>query len=409
VSFVFAAISASTGATSSQVGHARFTNATRPEGSAGLAAALDVVIALSFAFRAAASSARRRMMAYCRHRPRRARRAQENPMSGRYRIFGSEMSPYSVKVRSYFRFKGIAHDWVVRGPANQAEFARHAKLPLIPLVVTPDEKGLQDSTPILEAMEEKFPQPSIHPSEPVAAFVSALLEEWGDEWGNKWMFHLRWARPVDQDSAAARIARDMTGGATGEALARATATVKARMVDRVWFVGSNAETAPQIEQSYLSTLALLDAHLASRPYLLGARPGFADFGVWGQLYECSTDPTAGGWMRVRAPRVATYVERMLDPKAHGAFETWAQLAPTLEPVLAREVGALFLPWSDANARAIAANAEEFTVELPSGKWRQKPQKYHARSLAALRARYAKAKSAELDAVLAKTGCLKGLA
>ena len=330
-------------------------------------------------------------------------------MGGRYRIFGSEMSPYSVKVRSYFRYKGIAHDWIVRGPASQAEYAKHAKLPLIPLVVTPDGGALQDSTPILEALEEKLPEPSIHPAEPVAAFVSALLEEWGDEWGNKWMFHLRWARPADQDSAAERIARDVTGGAGGDALARAAAAVKERMVPRVWFVGSNALTAPQIEQSYLDALALLDAHLASRPYLLGARPGFADFGVWAQLYECWTDPTAGGWLRERAPRVAKYVERMLDPKAHGAFEPWAALAPTLEPLLAQQVGALFLPWSDANARAIAANAEELSVELASGKWTQKPQKYHARSLAALRARYAAAKRAELDALLARTGCLRWLA
>jgi len=329
-------------------------------------------------------------------------------MSGKYRIFGSEMSPYSVKVRSLFRYKGIAHEWVVRGPANQAEFAKHAKLPLIPLVVTPDEKGLQDSTPILEAIEEKFPQPSIHPSEPTLAFISALLEEWGDEWGNKWMFHLRWARPVDQDSAAERIARDMTGGASGDALARAAAAVKGRMVERVWFVGSNAETAPQIERSFLDTLALLDAHFASRPYLLGARPGFADFGVWGQLYECFTDPTASEWMRTRAPRVVKYVERMLDPRAHGAFESWESLAPTLEPLLAQQVGALFLPWSEANARAIAESSEEFTVELASGKWRQKPQKYHARSLAALKARYAGAKSAGLDAVLERTGCSRWL-
>jgi glutathione S-transferase len=330
-------------------------------------------------------------------------------MTGRYRIFGSEMSPYSVKVRSYFRYKGIAHDWLVRGPENQAEYAKYAKLPLIPLVVTPDAKGLQDSTPILEAMEAEFPEPSIHPSEPVLAFVSALLEEWGDEWGNKWMFHLRWARPVDQDSAAERIARDMTGGATGDALAKATAGVKARMVERVWFVGSNAETAPQIEQSYLDTLDLLEAHLGSRAYLLGARPGFADFGVWGQLYECLSDPTAGAWMRERAPRVTQYALRMLDPKAHGAFEPWSRLAATLEPVLAQQVGALFLPWSDANARAIAAGTPELSVELASGKWRQKPQKYHARSLAALRARFAAARSAELDAVLERTGCLRWLA
>jgi Glutathione S-transferase, C-terminal domain len=181
------------------------------------------------------------------------------------------------------------------------------------------------------------------------------------------------------------------------------------MVDRVWFVGSNATTAPQIEQSYNDTLALLDAHLASRPYLLGARPGFADFGVWPQLYECLTDPTAGAWMRERAPRVVSYVQRMLDPKAHGAFERWAALEPTLAPIFTREVGGMFLPWSDANARAIAGNAEEFSVELASGKWTQKPQKYHARSLAALRARYAAAKTAQLDQVLGKLACSRWLA
>jgi hypothetical protein len=113
-------------------------------------------------------------------------------------------------------------------------------------------------------------------------------------------------------------------------------------------------------------------------------------------------------MRERAPRVVAYAERMLDPRAHGAFEPWAALAPTLEPLLAQQVGALFLPWSDANARAIAANAEELSVELASGKWTQKPQKYHARSLAALRARYAAVKSAELDAVLERTGCARWL-
>ena len=43
-------------------------------------------------------------------------------MPDRYRIFGVELSPYSVKVRSYFRYKGIPHEWVVRSPINQGEF-----------------------------------------------------------------------------------------------------------------------------------------------------------------------------------------------------------------------------------------------------------------------------------------------
>ena len=69
-----------------------------------------------------------------------------------YRIFGSELSPYSVKVRAYFRYKGIAHEWLTRTPDTQAEFDAHARLPLVPLVITPEGEGLQDSTPIIERL-----------------------------------------------------------------------------------------------------------------------------------------------------------------------------------------------------------------------------------------------------------------
>src|ERR1700692_4530037 len=128
-------------------------------------------------------------------------------MADRYRIFGAEMSPYSVKVRSYFRYKAIPHQWVLRNAASHAEFEKYAKIPIIPLVVTPDGAGIQDSSPIIDAMEKLFPESSIHPDDPVARFVSALMEEFGDEWGNKWMFHYRWARDVDQISSAGGLAR----------------------------------------------------------------------------------------------------------------------------------------------------------------------------------------------------------
>jgi glutathione S-transferase len=328
-------------------------------------------------------------------------------MSGHYRIFGAEVSPYSVKVRSYFRYKQIPHEWIVRGPSSAAEYQKYAKLPIIPLVVSPEGEAIQDSTPIIEQLEQRFPEPSIHPGDPVAAFVSALLEEFGDEWGNKWMFHYRWAREADQISASERIAAVMSG-ASGEALARAAAGIRERMVGRVWFVGSNAQTGPQIEDSFRTAVAQIEAHLAVRPYLFGARPAFGDFAMWGQVYNAYTDPTPGAILRASAPRVVAWCQRMLDPKAEGPFESWASLAPTLSPLLVAQVGRLFLPWSQANARAIADGAEEFSVELAGHTWTQKPQKYHAKSLRALRDKYAAAASPALDRALAEVGCLEGL-
>ena len=322
-------------------------------------------------------------------------------MAEGYRIIGAEMSPYSVKVRSYFRYKAIPHQWLLRNAASQAEFEKHAKMPIIPLVITPDGTGIQDSTPIIDALEKQHPEPSIHPGDAIANFISALIEEFGDEWGNKWMFHYRWARDVDQISSAGRIAR-MRGPEASEAQQEAfAAQVRARMVDRVWFVGSNEMTAPQIEAGFLDMLGLLDKHLASRPYLFGGRPAFGDFGLWGQIYEMWTDPTAGAIIGGSAPHVLDWVHRMLWPRAEGAFESWTELAPTLMPILTKQVGATILA-VDARQRDGAQEArEEFSVTLGDRVWTQKPQKYHARSLGMLRAKYAAvADKSSLDMVLA---------
>src|SRR5664280_2664183 len=124
-----------------------------------------------------------------RRQSRQKRYQEENPMADGYRIFGAEMSPYSVKIRSYFRYKAIPHQWILRNAGSQAEYEKYAKMPIIPLVVTPESVGIQDSTPIIDQMEKLYPEPSIHPDDAVTNFISALIEEFGDEWGNKWMFH----------------------------------------------------------------------------------------------------------------------------------------------------------------------------------------------------------------------------
>ena len=330
-------------------------------------------------------------------------------MTGEYRIHGVEISPYSVKVRSYFRYKRIAHRWIPRNQDAEGEYQKYAKLPLVPLVVTPENEGIQDSTPIIERVEAIHPEPSIHPTDPVARFISVLLEEFGDEWGNKWMFHYRWAREVDQLSCAGRIARSMMPTADDAQFARGVATVRDRMVDRVSFVGSSPQTAPQIEDSFRETLAILEPHFAERAYLFGQRPAFADFALWGQLYNAWTDPTPGALIIATAPNLLAWIHRMLWPRAEGDFEPWSSLAPTMTPLLERQVGRLFMPWTVANASALANGRAEFSVELGGRTWTQKPQKYHARSLAALREKYhALGEQRALDAILDSCGCLAGL-
>ena len=329
--------------------------------------------------------------------------------SAPYRIFGNELSPFSVKIRSYFRFKDLAHRWIVRNADTMSEYQKFAKIPIIPLVVTPDDRPLQDSTPIMEGIDELAPEPSTHPADPVSRFVSILLEEFGDEWGNKWMFHLRWARDEDCLAASGRAATMMAPKRNEEARLAVRAQFMERMKGRLHFVGSNEVTGPQIEESFLDGLDRLETHLATRPYLFGGRPSWGDFGLWGQIYNAWTDPTGGAWIEGSTPNVLDWIHRMTWPRIEGDWEDWASVSPTLAPFLAEQVGALFCPWTEANAAAFAAGEAEFSVELDGRTFTQQPQKYHAKSLAVLREKYAAAGGKEaLDPVLAAAGCLETL-
>lgn len=323
-------------------------------------------------------------------------------MTAPFRLYGAELSPYSVKVRSYLRYKGLEFEWLPRTNARQEEFARYAKLPLIPVLVDAEETALQDSTPIIEKLEAQYPEPSIVPEEPALAFVSALLEDYADEWLNKAMFHYRWSYPDDQESAARRITDMIFEGA--EKPAGIEEAVRTRMIGRLYHVGSSPETAALIEGSFTRLLGLLEQMLASRAYLFGGRPSLADFGLAGQLAQLLSDPTPGALMKAQAPNVVRWVDRMENPLAEGAFVLPAAVRDDVAELLRAEVAGAYLVWMAANARAVADDASGVAVEIGGTMFTQKPQRYAAKSYAELQRKRAAADDPALAALLGETGC-----
>jgi len=323
-------------------------------------------------------------------------------MTAPFRLYGAELSPYSVKVRSYLRYKGVEFEWLPRTNARQEEFLRYAKLPLIPVLVDADEQALQDSTPIIERLDQQFPEPSITPEEPSLAFVSALLEDYADEWLNKAMFHYRWSYPDDQESAARRIADAIFEGA--EKPDGIEDNVRTRMVGRLYHVGSSPETAALIEGSFTRLLGVLEKMLAKRPYLFGGRPSLADFGLAGQLAQLQSDPTPGAIIKAHAPKVEKWLKRMENPKAEGAFASLDDVRDDLVELLRDEVAGAYLVWMAANARAVADDAAGVTADIAGTTFTQKPQRYAAKAFSELQRKRQAVEDAALAALLQETGC-----
>ncbi len=340
-------------------------------------------------------------------------------MTQDYKIYGAELSPYSVKVRSFFRFKKIPHKWIIRNQSNAKDFQKFARLPIVPLVVTPDLQGLQDSTPIMDHFEENYPEIKTNPERQPLNFLSYLLEEYSDEWGNKQMFHYRWKDKVDQKSAALRIAENNLPTyikylpiVNSIMKNQASKIIQNRMSQRLWVIGSNEVTENQICDSYEELLSLLEAHLSERTYIFGERPSFADFGLWGQIYNSWTDPTPRKFIEKKYKGILPWINEMMDPKMKGDFEAWESLSSTLMPILKEQVGKVFLPWSDAVTKSMEEESNEVSILIKGKEFTHSlggPQKYHVKSLKVLRKRFQEIKDKEdLKDILSEANCLEYL-
>ena len=169
--------------------------------------------------------------------------------ASRFRLMGLEASPYTVKVESFFKFKKIEYEWVNRSLKTEKLFQDHAKVQLIPLLFFPSGETMQDSTLIIERLEEEQAGPSIHPEDKALWFLSCLFEEFGDEWCNKLMFFQRWFYKADAEATGKRLARDRLEGQWWGPLAGPVFSrlVVRRMVPRLVYSGGNEINIPTLK------------------------------------------------------------------------------------------------------------------------------------------------------------------
>lgn len=262
-----------------------------------------------------------------------------HPASDRHVMYGAAFSLYSGKLRSYLRQKGIP--FVERTPSvltYQRFIVPRTGVRFIPVLQTPDDEVLQDTTAIIDVLESRFTDPGVYPTSPRQHLAALLLELYGDEWLLLPAMHYRWNFPEynqpginEQFGAMAfpwlpRLLQRILGQKLG-----------ARFHALVPRLGISAATIPAIEASYHDLLADLNRHFLAHDFLLGARPSIGDFGMIGPLYaHLYRDPYPGRMMRAVAPAVAAWVERMQSATpATGGFLADDELPATLWPVLQR--------------------------------------------------------------------------
>ncbi|MEX0297901.1 MAG: glutathione S-transferase N-terminal domain-containing protein, partial [Kordiimonas sp.] len=109
-----------------------------------------------------------------------------------YKLYGHEVSLFSGKTRAYLRHKDIPFSESLSAE-NRAEIKEHIGRNVIPVVRTPSGDYLQDTTVIIDALEQQFPDKPVYPTAPFQRLVSLLMEVYAEEWLILPAMHYRWA------------------------------------------------------------------------------------------------------------------------------------------------------------------------------------------------------------------------
>lgn len=308
-------------------------------------------------------------------------------MSG-YAVYGALGSPYSLKVRAAMRAKGLPHSWTGMTGEERGTIMPNVKAQVIPVIRRPDGSWTNDSTPFLLSIEGEGR--ALVPSDPALRFACLLLEDMADEWFMKAMFHYRWFYEADQEWCANWLMFDSMPNAGQDAVEQNAAVIRARQISRMALVGCTPETAPLMEASWKRSCRALEAMaLGPARFLLGDRISLADLAFYGQLKVMSYDPTPMAWMRADAPYLYRWLDHADDAGGIGGDWLAADEALAAAPVqaLLAQAGDTYLPFLEANARAIEAGAETFSLEIEGGTYAQGVFKYQVKCLAGLRAEW----------------------
>ena len=288
-----------------------------------------------------------------------------------YTLYVMSNSPYSDKIRMYLRLKRLPFVEVRENLRNREQVlrARTGKT-MVPVVLTPDDQALNDSTHIVRTLEGVHPQPALRPADPGRRGLDALLEEYADEWVVRGMLASRWWHDPDAEQNRAIIAADMTCGAPEVGMAVARDMFPRGITATLPPMGATREALPFFLDDLRGLCHDLDTLLQGYRFLGGAQPTVADLAFYGQLNQIRRDPTGGKLVGdavlAHLQRWFADVERRADgePAEHPGTEP--PDSDALGP-LCRRIAGTYLRFSVANAKAIAdAPKGPLTVELLSG-------------------------------------------
>lgn len=214
---------------------------------------------------------------------------------------GATMSPPCGKVQMALRWKGLPFRVVnVAGPQEARRINPRGRVPALRI----GDALVVDSTDILDALEARFPEPTLEPADPRGRALGRVWEDWADE--NLYFLgvYTRFALPENFERVAALIFRRMP------VLLRPVGKIYLRrlMRGRLHGQGAGDKEPAAVMREIETALDGVETLLAPGPFLLGAALTRADLAVCAVLDQFDVPeltPALAERLRAR-PRIARW-------------------------------------------------------------------------------------------------------
>lgn len=291
-----------------------------------------------------------------------------------YRIWQAQASPYSYKVMTFMNYKGIPYKKVLATMMEIEWSKKMAGQSIVPVMLTPEDQVMQDSTPIMMHLEEKYPAIKTIPGDAKLTFIMWLIEEFSDEYMPRIHMHTRWGNEQNRNTLSHRIARGFTFGSAELETKDLAPMLVQRQTGFDLHLGLTGDDArASMDQQIEDLLVILEEHFRHYQFLLGFKPSMADFALYGtlkvHLYE---DPQSNEIMEVKAPRTCNWIQTISDlGDTRGCvgqteFGDWINVAdglPDTLQALLGFIGKTYIPFATACAEACIKREKQFQTEI----------------------------------------------
>jgi glutathione S-transferase len=126
-------------------------------------------------------------------------------MAQHYVVYGGELSLFTRKLEAALQFYGAQYARVPKTSDNAALIESRSGTHQVPVLLTPENWMIADTTPLLRLLDGRFPDRAMFPVGAAGVLVH-VIEEYLDEWVARVMVHYRWHYPHSAEFAAQRMA-----------------------------------------------------------------------------------------------------------------------------------------------------------------------------------------------------------